>query len=72
MCGIAGIFSGQSLPDVTGEHVAKMLKVIRHRGPDGERMHLDLRKGVAMGHARLSINDLQYGHQPLVSADKKK
>jgi asparagine synthase (glutamine-hydrolysing) len=71
MCGIAGIFSGQSLPDVTGEHVANMLKVIRHRGPDGERMHLDMNKGVAMGHARLSINDLQNGHQPLVSTDKK-
>ena len=71
MCGIAGLFSAQPMTQVAEEHVGKMLKVIRHRGPDGERIHLDLSKGVAMGHARLSINDLQYGHQPLVSSNKQ-
>ena len=32
-------------------------------------MHVDGKNGLAMGHARLSINDLETGHQPLKSLD---
>jgi len=48
-----------------------MLDAIVHRGPDGNGLFLDRENGVAMGHNRLSINDLEHGHQPLHSVDKR-
>jgi len=38
---------------------------LRHRGPDGTGYHVDSANGIAMGHARLSIIDLNTGDQPL-------
>ena len=38
-----------------------------HRGPDGEGYHLE--PGVALGHRRLSIIDIDGGHQPLFNED---
>lgn len=69
MCGIAGVFSAKPLHAEEGEKLSSMLKTIYHRGPDGEGMHTDFDRGVAMGHTRLSIIDLNTGEQPLFSAD---
>ena len=71
MCGIAGIFSVQGLADEVSEHLEAQLKTIVHRGPDGNRCHIEREKGLAMGHVRLSINDLEGGQQPLHSQDKR-
>jgi asparagine synthase (glutamine-hydrolysing) len=38
-----------------------------HRGPDGEGYHLE--PGVGLGHRRLSIIDIEGGHQPLFNED---
>jgi asparagine synthase (glutamine-hydrolysing) len=40
-----------------------MLAAIRHRGPDGEGMHVE--PGIAMGMRRLAVIDLATGDQPL-------
>ncbi len=48
-----------------------MTEVLYHRGPDGYGYHLDKEAGLAMGHARLSIIDLEGGEQPLFSQDRK-
>jgi asparagine synthase (glutamine-hydrolysing) len=40
---------------------------MRHRGPDGSGTFVDRDAAVALGHARLSIIDLQTGGQPLYS-----
>jgi len=63
MCGIAGIaaLDGRSPIDVAP--VPSMLACIRHRGPDDEGVHAA--DGIALGHRRLSVIDLQTGHQPL-------
>lgn len=45
-----------------------MLGLIVHRGPDGEGIHVE--KGVAIGMRRLSIIDLEGGHQPIWNEDR--
>lgn len=46
-----------------------MLETLDHRGPDGRGRFLHPEHGVALGHTRLSINDLSGGDQPLRSRD---
>src|SRR5207248_938937 len=41
----------------------RMFKVIAHRGPDDDGIHVDGRVGIGM--RRLSIVDLSTGHQPI-------
>ncbi len=71
MCGIAGFFSAAPLSGGSDDILDGMLDTIVHRGPDGRGVHFAPEKGLAMGHTRLSINDLAGGHQPLFSEDKK-
>lgn len=47
------------------------LKAILHRGPDAQTTWMDQIPGIAMGHTRLSINDLEGGSQPIHSQDKR-
>lgn len=63
MCGIAGFWKPGA--DPSARVLDGMLEAIHHRGPDGRGAHLDAQRGLAMGHARLSIIDLDGGHQPL-------
>jgi asparagine synthase (glutamine-hydrolysing) len=65
MCGIAGYFlrDGQGSQSI----VQKMCDVIRHRGPDDDGFHVD--GGCAIGMRRLSIIDLNTGHQPISNED---
>src|SRR5262245_40515527 len=62
MCGICGWFdfTGKRPPDEA--LVRAMNGAIRHRGPDGEGFHFE--PGLAFGHRRLAIIDLQTGDQP--------
>jgi len=48
--------------------MARMLHALRHRGPDGEGVMAG--DGAIFGHRRLSIIDLEGGHQPLTNADE--
>jgi asparagine synthase (glutamine-hydrolysing) len=66
MCGIHGIL------DLTGaaapvDALERMGRVTRHRGPDEGGVHAD--GPLAMGMRRLSIIDVQGGHQPLANED---
>ena len=65
MCGICG-FTGklENREDV----LKKMTAVITHRGPDSEGFYTD--DSVNMGFRRLSIIDLDSGHQPIYNEDK--
>ncbi|MFI4977180.1 MAG: asparagine synthase (glutamine-hydrolyzing) [Solirubrobacterales bacterium] len=64
MCGIAG-----STDDPDGRAVRAMCATLRHRGPDDEGVHTDLETGVTIGIRRLSIMDVEGGHQPLCNED---
>ncbi|WLR50623.1 asparagine synthase (glutamine-hydrolyzing) [Bacillus tianshenii] len=63
MCGFVGVLSnkpGQPLPINT---FMNMTNIITHRGPDDEGYYED--EHIQMGFRRLSIIDLEGGHQPL-------
>src|SRR5436305_14858331 len=64
MCGIAG-----STEDRHAERVAAMCDLLLHRGPDDGGAHSDAEAGVTIGMRRLSIIDVEGGHQPLCSED---
>jgi asparagine synthase (glutamine-hydrolysing) len=66
MCGIAGLIrkagGGDDLVEAQAT-AARMIAAIAHRGPNGIRV--EAMPGLAVGHARLSIIDLEGGWQPL-------
>ena len=64
MCGIAGIYNVDPDSEVL---IARMISILRHRGPDETGMYLDDR--MAMGHTRLSIIGLGDGTQPICNED---
>ncbi|HTE19953.1 MAG TPA: asparagine synthase (glutamine-hydrolyzing), partial [Armatimonadota bacterium] len=67
MCGVVAILS-QSAP-VGEETLQRALEALRHRGPDGSGVWGTPDRRVALGHARLSVIDLETGAQPLSSED---
>jgi len=65
MCGICGVAGGD--PAGGRELVQRMCSAMVHRGPDDEgTAQLD---GVTLGMRRLSIIDLEGGHQPMHNED---
>jgi asparagine synthase (glutamine-hydrolysing) len=67
MCGITGIFDLEGRRDIGRGLLETMNRSQAHRGPDGEGYHLE--PGVGLGHRRLSIIDIEGGHQPLFNED---
>ena len=65
MCGIFGAV-GRSLPDSALQNV---LRVLEHRGPDGNGVFTDEQAQVTLAHTRLAVIDLATGAQPLESED---
>ena len=61
MCGIAGVATRGSTP--SRELIGAMCDVIRHRGPDGEGVHVE--PGIGLGMRRLAVLDLLTGDQPV-------
>jgi asparagine synthase (glutamine-hydrolysing) len=71
MCGICGIVERGGPVDT--EALARMTAAIRHRGPDDDGFHVtsdDAGPGVGLGFRRLSIIDVEGGHQPLSNEDR--
>ncbi|MFH1368217.1 MAG: asparagine synthase (glutamine-hydrolyzing) [Elusimicrobiota bacterium] len=67
MCGIAGIYHFNNKP--SEENVLRrMCDVIKYRGPDDEGVYV--KGNIGLGMRRLSIIDLQTGHQPIHNEDK--
>src|SRR5678815_539010 len=67
MCGIAGFVDRTNA--AAREALQRMLDRIVHRGPDGQGVHIESPKGLAMGMRRLSIIDLEGGAQPIWNED---
>jgi asparagine synthase (glutamine-hydrolysing) len=66
MCGIAGIVRWDGAP-VAEDEIRGMCGAIVHRGPDEEGVYIG--DGIAIGMRRLSIIDLEGGHQPISNED---
>jgi asparagine synthase (glutamine-hydrolysing) len=77
VCGICGIVAtgtpSGSVPDLK-RAVERMCAALKHRGPDDEGLEI-LKSGgegeplAVLGHRRLSIIDLEGGHQPMCNED---
>jgi len=67
VCGICGVAVRSGGFPVALELMASMCRTIIHRGPDDEGIHIE--SGVGLGTRRLSIIDLEGGHQPLGNED---
>jgi asparagine synthase (glutamine-hydrolysing) len=71
MCGIGGILDwrGEQSSDFApnSRHLDAMGAALRHRGPDGQGQLL--RSVLGLVHTRLSIIDIEGGHQPVFNED---
>jgi len=66
MCGIAGFWS-EDPPSDARTILERMTDAVRHRGPDDSGFYSD--GPMLLGFRRLSIIDLQSGHQPMRNED---
>jgi asparagine synthase (glutamine-hydrolysing) len=69
MCGICGIVHSEKSRAIPISLIKSMNDTIYHRGPDDEGIYLN--KNVALASRRLSIIDLDTGHQPLSNENGK-
>jgi asparagine synthase (glutamine-hydrolysing) len=69
MCGICGVvrLRGESGPVIAPEVLDRMTDVMTHRGPNDRGTYIG--DGVALGVRRLSIVDVEGGHQPFANED---
>jgi len=67
MCGIAGLFDSDPATRFDPARIARMCDALLHRGPDGAGVWTA--PGIALGHRRLSIIDLEGSPQPMHSVD---
>ena len=63
MCGICGKYNFLHRAPVERQELEEMARTIQHRGPDDSGYYLD--GPVGLGFRRLSIIDLEGGHQPM-------
>lgn len=67
MCGVSGVYGGQLSAQERRAVLEPMLAQIAHRGPDEWGTYCSRELG--LGHVRLSIVDLEGGHQPFRLGD---
>ena len=60
MCGICGLTNASQGDEAI---LSAMCEVMAHRGPDGEGLYVA--DGIALGHRRLALIDLEGGSQPM-------
>src|SRR3989441_8803429 len=68
MCGICGQYNFGGLVPVVRQDVEAMTRTIAHRGPDDEGYFVS--GALGFGFRRLSIIDLDGGHQPMADAEE--
>ena len=67
MCGICGFTKAQ---ESDFGMLKKMCDKMQHRGPDGSGYYIN--DGIAFGHRRLSLVDLENGDQPIIRKNSEK
>ncbi|NQV48827.1 MAG: asparagine synthase (glutamine-hydrolyzing) [Rhodospirillaceae bacterium] len=71
MCGIAGLYLPRDAPDRSAD-IPAMLRIMAHRGPDGEKQYQSENRRFQAGFKRLAIIDLETGDQPIVEGDGRR
>lgn len=66
MCGICGELNYRDGAPADGARVERMTRALAHRGPDDEGLVVS--GAAALGFRRLSIIDLEGGHQPMANS----
>lgn len=69
MCGICGKFNFDINNEVDKGLIKKMCDTLIHRGPDDQGYYIN--KNIGLGMRRLSIIDLNTGHQPISNENQK-
>ena len=78
MCGITGAIWNEPEKPLQHDTLRRMTDVLRHRGPDDQGDYIaesrlrpgrEATPGVALGHRRLAIIDVDGGHQPIGNDD---
>ena len=67
MCGISGLFDTVGMRNFSHDLATRINNIQKHRGPDDSGIHLE--PGLALGHRRLSVIDVNNGKQPLFNYD---
>jgi asparagine synthase (glutamine-hydrolysing) len=70
MCGITGKIYLNKERNIAPNELKQMTDTICHRGPDDEGFYIN--ENIGLGFRRLSIIDLNTGHQPLTNKDGSK
>ena len=70
MCGFFGVVCHDKDIRPLESNVQKAMSLLSHRGPDDSGFFKN--KNALLAHTRLSIIDLEHGHQPMFSSDEKK
>jgi len=68
MCGICGQFNYERQAPVSRRDIEKMARSMVHRGPDDEGYYVS--GALGLGFRRLSIIDIEGGHQPMSDQDE--
>ena len=68
MCGIAGMLSLERNRPADRQLLATMTNLLAHRGPDDHGLYMQ--GPVGLGHRRLSILDIEGGHQPWLDSER--
>lgn len=69
MCGFCGIHDPGGLPEEVQHDVRGMTRLMAERGPDAEGFYFT--EGLALGHRRLTVIDLDAGEQPVFNETRK-
>lgn len=69
MCGFVGIFSSNKNDKINRKSIKQYNRIMNHRGPDDEGYYHD--EYASLGFKRLSIIDIENGHQPLNSVNQR-
>lgn len=69
MCGIVGLYNFSDTRIGVNKNIKHMMNLIKHRGPNSNGSYDDPTYPFSMAMTRLSIMDLDFGNQPVVSKD---
>lgn len=69
MCGITFIYDANASDSEVSTRTINAMSLLQHRGPDAQN-HVASKKW-AIGHTRLSIIDIDSGHQPFVDSSNR-